>query len=53
MLKLRLTKVQLMQRLHDLLKFSKSRPILITSKSYIEFMERHYGQKIYHHKPQA
>ena len=52
-MKLRLTKLQLIKRMHELLKFSKSRPILITSKHYIEFMEKTYGAKIHAQKHHA
>lgn len=42
-MRLTLSKLQLMLQLHDLLKYSNSKPILITSKSFIDFMERQYG----------
>ncbi len=45
-MKLRLSKLQLILQLHDFLTHSNSKPIWITSKSYIDFMETHYGQTI-------
>lgn len=42
-MKLTLSKLQLIKQLHDLLTYSHSKPILITSKSYVDFMEKHYG----------
>lgn len=52
-MKLKITKVQLLLRLHDFLKFSNAQPILITSKPYIEFMENTYGATIPHSPYQA
>lgn len=42
-MKLKLSRLHLLNQLHDLLKYTDSKPILITSKPYIEFMERQYG----------
>jgi hypothetical protein len=42
-MKIRLSKLQLILQLHELLKHSNSQPILLTSKSYVDFMEKNYG----------
>jgi hypothetical protein len=52
-MKLSLTKLQLIQQLHELLTYSNSKPILIRSQSYVDFMEKHYGQVILHSKFEA
>lgn len=44
-MQLKLSKVQLLRQLHDLLGYSRTKPILITSKPYIAFMEHVYGSK--------
>jgi hypothetical protein len=52
-MKLQISKLQLLQKLHDLLTYSNSKPFLITSQSYIDFMEKHYGQVVLHSKFEA
>ena len=52
-MKLTLSKLQLIRQLHDLLVYSNSKPILITSKSYIDFMENTYGQVLIHQEFEA
>jgi len=42
-MRLSLSRVQLLKQLHALLSYSNSKPFVIMSRSYIEFMERHYG----------
>lgn len=44
-MQIKLTKLQLIRQLHELLLYSQTPPIQITSQPYIAFMEHAYGSK--------